>query len=131
MIEEKEIIEDNKLIAEFMEYKFDGIEFIIPEHTIIIPFDCQPKKSTSLHCFTTTIYKPKDLKFHSSWDWLIPVIKKIREIINVKLNIDSFEEIKEQKLTLNPYDYDIEQVYKAVVEFIKWYNQNKNDLCIF
>lgn len=122
MIEEKEILEGNRLIAEFMGGKYDkDTNFPIHPNDIWLP------THGIVNYTTINIGYGKILLYHSSWDWLIPVIKKIREIINVELNVDSFEEIRERKLTLNPYDYNIEQVYKAVVEFIKWYNQNKND----
>src|SRR5574344_1719127 len=117
----EKIIDGNKLIAVFMEYKFDGIEFIIPEHAIIIPFDCQPKKSTSLHCFTTTIYKPKNLKFHSSWDWLVPVVEKI---LGTENNSSDWEKHYTQ-IHDSLWSINIESVWLSVVEFIKWYNKQK------
>ena len=62
------------------------------------------------------------VKYHKSWDWLIPVIKKIREIINTELSIDEFDLNRNLAQRLNPYDYSIESIHKGVVEFIKWYN---------
>ena len=47
-MESKEIVEGNRLIAEFMEGKIPGW--------------------------------PSDLKYHSSWDWIMPVIYKIESI---------------------------------------------------
>jgi len=50
-----------------------------------------------------------ELQYHTSWDWLIPVVQKIAEDFNVVI-----------------YDNDeIEKVHKRVVEFIKKYNKNK------
>ena len=62
-----------------------------------------------------------ELWFESSWDWLIPVLKKIREIVNRDLSINDFYENKGLEQRLNPYDYDIDSVYKGAVEFIKYY----------
>jgi len=55
------------------------------------------------------------LHFGTSWDWLMPVVKKIKEVngyypkeLN---NVSLFSEKRE--------------VFKAVAEFIKQYNKNK------
>ena len=53
-------------------------------------------------------YKPDALCYHRSWDWIIPVVIKMQEIMH-----DTFKIV------------DIETTYNSMVEFIKWYNQNK------
>lgn len=58
----EEIIEGNKLIAEFMGYE---------KHPTIE--DCLRDPQKSEHNFM----HPSHLKYHSSWDWLMPVIEKI------------------------------------------------------
>jgi hypothetical protein len=67
-MEQNEIIEGNKLIALFMGWKEMAHtklkDWIITE--IIESQECT-KKQCALH----------QLKFHSSWDWLMPVGKKI------------------------------------------------------
>ena len=69
----------------------------------------------------------EDLKFNSSWDWLMPVVKKIREVINTELNFSDFDDQRGYDQRLNPYNYDIDSIYKGAVEFIKWYNENKGE----
>lgn len=75
-------------------------------------------------------------KFHTSWDWLMPVVEKIRtlEIVtNVNYNIDGdfiiegLTKTEVLDIIINKEDFTSEKnmVYKAVVEFIKFYNQNK------
>ena len=64
-------------------------------------------------------------KFHQDWNWLIPVVKKVREVINVELSINEYKCVQEMRFTIFPYDFTINQVYQAVVEFIEWYNQKK------
>tara|TARA_R110000851_G_scaffold44178_4_gene108787 strand:+ start:8454 stop:8870 length:417 start_codon:yes stop_codon:yes gene_type:complete len=55
-----------------------------------------------------------DLQYHTSWDWLMPVIREILVSIEVdNLNYDT-EELKS-----NTLDCDIDGAYKEVVEFIK------------
>lgn len=77
-----------------------------------------------------------DLKYHSSWDWLTPVIEKI-ESLNVSTEIAYRQGLKAHVCTLLSYDPNVELsitemgkskieiTYLAVVEFIKWYNKSK------
>lgn len=121
----------NKLIAEFMELKpteWRGMYSISHNH-------CTSRKNTpkeALDGFASIA------KYHSSWDWLMPVVDKIESIIfdednsfNVTIGstnycviqdshgevYDAVEDYKETKLLTT---------YSAVVEFIKWYNENKD-----
>ena len=87
-------MEDNKLIAEFMGYK-------------------NPSNAA-------------DIWYHydTSWDWLMPVIQKI----NVVTKYDDYHQnrLHIQRVLddcINENAVGTEEVYKAVVEFIK--NQNK------
>ena len=63
----------------------------------------------------------KDLQYHKSWDWLIPVIEKCRRRNN-EVNVIPG---KGYKYAINSFDNDfnIDFSYKAVVKFIKLYNQ--------
>jgi hypothetical protein len=60
----------------------------------------------------------EDLQYHSSWDWLMPVLKKINSEISPNTR-------GLWRMIINPTDYDIENVYEQVVEFIKQQNKNK------
>ncbi len=61
------------------------------------------------------------LAYNSSWDWLMPVVEKCMLLIQDTLKELEFE--KDIKIYL--YIVDISAVYKEVVEFIKWHNENK------
>ena len=117
-------LDNNKLIAEFIgrcgehdkeAYTFKGLIDISPS--------------------SYNWYIIKDAKFDSSWDWLIIVIKKITNYCKeAKYNKDTkeFNQIVENQWkrfydyqSYNIFDNKIEPVYKAVIEFIKWYNKNK------
>lgn len=113
----------NILIAEFMVGILSSVPNIInlPQTVRKARILCV-KGSEYLPNGTYSIHKINELQYHKSWDWLIPIIKQIKEIVNVELSINNFECVKEMELTIYPYDYTIEQVYKAVVEFIEWYN---------
>ena len=56
------------------------------------------------------------MQFDSSWDWLIPVVNKIEM---------ECEGVPLQLIDISFYD-EIHEVYWAVVEFIKTYNDEKN-----
>tara|TARA_R100000963_G_C4637253_1_gene101164 strand:+ start:1304 stop:1579 length:276 start_codon:yes stop_codon:yes gene_type:complete len=91
-------MEDNKLIAEFMGLVVSDRENYTSElHTNV----------------------DADLKYHTSWDWLMPVVEKISDIKHWSINatLDWLSESQDRDGL-----YEKEDVYKAVVEFI---NQNK------
>jgi len=72
---------DNKLIAEFMGSNLNGLESWQYE---------------------------EELQYHTSWDWLMPVVEKIYQLDS---NADFFGSI------------NLEATYKEVVEFIKEHNK--------
>lgn len=77
------------------------------------------------------------LKYDSSWDWLMPVVEKIESLDDEKsVNINGpLCLIKGDHTAVGGWDLitasadgptKIEAVYKAVVEFIKWYNSQQH-----
>lgn len=78
------------------------------------------------------VYDVRQLnKYQTSWDWLMPVVEKIYDLRLGKYN-------SKGNLLREPIGYAIEDfsltsqsrkdnTHKAVVEFIKWYNENKKD----
>jgi len=66
----------------------------------------------------------QDLKYHSSWNWIMPVVKKC-----LNLTMEDLENYEKQYENIDDsfYQVNIDQTYKAVVEFIKWYNKNKKE----
>ena len=64
-----------------------------------------------------------DARYHDSWDWLMPVIKKIRSIHNEEFTFAEYDDATAIIKYINPYDYDIDFVFENVVKFIKWYNE--------
>ena len=57
-----------------------------------------------------------ELKYHTSWDWLMPVVSKCLNVYHI--------EQKNDDLNFNFYDSigNLEDTYKSVLEFIKEYN---------
>jgi hypothetical protein len=111
----EEIVEGNKLIAEFMGYTpYSDGWITIPHETFDTVVDSE------------IVYQ---LRFHTSWDWLMPVVEKIESLQPEGFNTlieggccwieypeISFEGIEHTK---------IEATWSAVCEFITWYNENK------
>ena len=61
-----------------------------------------------------TTYSVDELKYHTSWDWLMPVVQKCfyGTAVQVEDNQDNFFDIKNSLP-------DMDATYKAVVEFIE------------
>lgn len=115
---EQTIIEDSRLIAEYIggrqeehgDYEMYGI---------IESIDDGPDEK---HFFL-----PSEMLFLSSWDWLMPVIRKIIKDIGVK-TIDECtpeEWFQNTRICQMYIGIDIELAFYYVVEYIKWYNKNK------
>lgn len=114
----------NKTIAEFMGFYFRN-------ETI-----CQPIKGWITGLETMTYDAKTYLKFHSSYDWLIPVVEKIESLQLPYLKYShSIEVIISRNQCVIEYSgYEmgticevtantkIEAVYNACVEFIKLLN---------
>lgn len=112
-----ETTENNKLIAEFM-----GYEVLY-----------RPNSNGFIEISDTELCDVDDLMYHTSWDWLMPVVEKIESLSIVSFEKNLQEDGDYQCLFTNGYeilichyaDTSIEATYKAVVEFIKWYNKSK------
>ena len=109
-------IENNKLIAEFMGGKlhknWTSKIYPKPKNTIIFPVGKQPTKDACC------LWCPEQLQYHLFWDWLMPVIDKCREK-DPPMTI-----LEYNQYIMASFDYlDIEKTYKAVIEFIEWYNK--------
>ena len=101
---EEEINEGNKLIAEFIGLEKNDFGHWINKDYL---FNSQLK----LLDF--------ELKFHSSWDWLIPCINKIYESDWYYKWKDTSGQFEKEIFINTKF---IEVTWEQVVEFIKWYN---------
>lgn len=74
----------------------------------------------------------RNFKYHSSWDWLMPVVEKIQSlhcnvnIINKYCQIIRFKEGGygeiEYTRTWTMADTKIENTWQSAISFIQWYN---------
>jgi hypothetical protein len=91
-------MQDNKLIAEFM-----GVPQGKHTHFMVEPFALESYADVD------------DLKYDASWDWLMPVLKKIKLQIHPN-NMGMWRKVTQ------PIGYDIHEVHQEAVEFIKRYS---------
>lgn len=114
---EEEIINGNKLIAGFMGIKLennwrDGYDYAL-QHVYGFNdeyYDCR---------------LASNLGFHSSWDWLMPVVEKIWAITGCR-TLFYFEANEKLTIYSNIQSSDAKiEIWSAVIEFIKWYNESK------
>ena len=108
-------MENNKLIAEFMDYEEQDMSFRIPKHILKIKQENDCPNSQDLDCWDVPL---KSLQFHTSWDWLIPVVEKI-------LNKSDDDELIERFYEIQNVIPNREATYKAVVQFIKLLNKKE------
>ena len=122
----------NKLIAEFMEF---------PTHT-----DAVDDRTIAyyvgesiMHTDNTEnendcdVFHPDDMQFHTSWDWLMPVVEKIFSLgyhyeikprymmIKERLSNDESEVVVFESNFKGQNKSQIEIIYQAVIEFIESY----------
>lgn len=111
-ITEEQVIEGNKLIAEFMEFQYD--RWLFDKQTLAI----------------------EDCGYHTSWDWLMPVVEKIEQhgcIVEIWLSIGGGCRIQKPETKIKSWQtvYEsnntLEAVWLAVVEFIKYWNNEKSN----
>ena len=112
-------MKDNKLIAEFMELDIIPLEqFVLGVQSTIARIKIGRKDYI---CPMTEGYLLEHLQYHTSWDWLMPVIIKCKESIDYCSddNALKYHNIEDEMLS----QLSIEDTYNAVVEFIKEYNK--------
>lgn len=115
----KAIKENNILLAEFLGWKTDS------KDRYITPFEEMDESG-----YMRYDYKKNNLQFDCDWNWLMLVVDKIESLgyctqITRLNNIThstyifdcDFIEVKEKSKILS--------VYRACIEFIKWYNDSK------
>jgi hypothetical protein len=101
---------DNELIAEFMGFTKDSKDlYLIDDYSLRGEDEYQATYVS-------------EMKFNTSWDWLMPVTEKISDIKGWSLN-STLEWLSESQDRDGLYD--IEGIFQAVVEFINQINKEK------
>ena len=106
-------MKNNKLIAEFMGLDIISLEqFLVGVQSTIARIKIDRKDYI---CPMVEGYLLEHLQYHTSWDWLKLVVDKIEQVN---------EGVPEQMLHVSLYS-TIDEVYEAVVEFIKECNDER------
>lgn len=67
------------------------------------------------------VWMVEELKYHQSWDWIMPVVEKIL-LWEVRFNTQSEEAKRAKEVTEMNLCCELKDVYDEVVDFIKWFN---------
>ncbi len=104
--------ENNKLIAEFLQPTTTNGNFYFPQFKE--PYIYQG----ALNGYSE-VFGLSELKFHTSWNWLMEVVNKIT-------TLEDFQEYDTCLFWEIFCQLSIEGMHEQVIEFIQWYNeQNK------
>jgi hypothetical protein len=105
---------ENALIAEFMGAvgtpKYNPTEWDVYITGVL---DVDSDNEDAQHFYT-----PDEMKYHTSWDWLIPVANEIIKSRDEQNSDWDLTELKYALCTTN-----IDWVYNAVINFINKYNK--------
>lgn len=116
----KTIEEKNRLIAEFMGWSSNESRTVYYEPT---------DKIQGISGFDVA-----NLRFHTSWDWLMPVVVHINATTEYTFviqamdcyvyDVNSGNQITQPSMKHQP-DELINSVYETLIQFIEWYNENR------
>ena len=133
----QEVKDGNKLIAEFMGWEISEKDLPYRNYSLVgIPEQFRTVYGYgNAEPFSELTFK--NLQFHASWDWLMPVPEKIEElgyntliskgfvVANYGTQVCAIGQdfaYREFIDTPDPVETKLEAVYSAVVNFIKQYN---------
>jgi len=107
--------ENNRLIAEFMGAKETKVEGL--QNPMYYPINGKSEYSHKL-------------KYHSDWNWIMGVVDMVESLgydfnILTPTVIEIWSGEGEHLIAVNGAGNKIDATYKAIIEFIKWYNENK------
>jgi hypothetical protein len=117
-MEQQQIIEGNKLIAEFMEATPCKID--VKSIDVVDAYECEEWKLPI-----------DEIEYHKSWDWLMPVVEKIEGglfAVTIRENacrISGYRKYHDVEIWNKDVSTPkIQATYKTVLQFITWYNIN-------
>lgn len=125
----KKIIKGNEIIAKFMISK-KGKKLKVP--------GCIYRQDINDGLLVEDSLDEEDyesFKYHSSWDWLMPVVEKINTLLYPNEDDGYADQLIEQDNDLI-FDFQnahyfgyraetLKDIYNKCITFIKWYNKNK------
>lgn len=139
----EQTIENNKLIAGFMgqEPKMVDLHEFTDEEPLMNEEWSRPEwfNDELYHLYGWyDIRHAQSMRYHKDWNWLMPVVEKMwsitgrRSLFHITVaeaEYDKYGTCITPEFTLFSENYRIdsplEQIYGLVVDFIKWYNEQK------
>jgi len=103
----EQILKGNKMVA-----KFDGWVLIPESDNKFVPEHYERGQDWMDNI--------NNLKYHTSWDWLMPVVQKILTTNTGTLDVYSLY-VSDSLRTAN-----IDDVYESVIDFLTWYPTPSN-----
>jgi hypothetical protein len=126
---------DNELIAEFMGVKEQQGFYDSYGHDEPFWYTANDFFRTHSRSIPDVSFKEflEHCKYDTSWDWLMLVVERIDSMmptINIPEDLESLKNGTHPSdryvdVVALPISSPISEIYKAVVEFIIWYNQQK------
>ncbi len=124
-MKEEEIVESNKLIAEFMGIELFSNNTFTEALLICSALDLPVNPCTHFNNTQETVYL-NEFKFNKSWDWLLPVISKIEELGYLVTMVGFNCYIDGDNFAFRSKTYNkLQSAFETIIEFITWYNLNK------
>lgn len=131
----KQQIKDNILLAHFMEFK--STAGFKPNTKVFVPVE------GSWYAQENLFWEPKDLDFHSDYNWIMPVIDRIKYISDYQEDfLDDYYLIDFKLYFLHGIELWIDKkriylctafgegqlldaLYGGVIAFVNWFNEHK------
>lgn len=114
-MEEKQIIESNKLIAEFMGWEFGKYQNL-------------PNKAHKIIDGQESGWNLNNMDYDGDWNQLMPVVENIEGLGNAICNEYFWN--KDDSKQHNDFRLfrvsDIKELHSQVIQFIQWYNSTPN-----
>jgi hypothetical protein len=111
------IHEGNKLIAEFMGWTLKRY----PSH-MKTPYHGRSVWWSSGETKTFCCEEGRE-HFDESWEWLMPVVNRCYNSLATTTNVRKSDRVEWRISNIDFITNNIDGVWTSVVEFIKWYNQ--------
>lgn len=125
----QETRDNNKVLAEFMS-DMEGWEFLYENEGYKFyrnPWQkSYPAYDENLEVVGARYAGDCNFKFHESWDWLMPVCRKIRDLLDSmerpSQNHGCQGDIIEVDIHCALREIDIQKTFKHVIQFVEWWN---------
>ncbi len=120
-MKKNEILEGNKLIAEFMGgvLNVEGGSY---------HFDYCPNQAIKT---VGWLAGDEDLFYNAKWDWLMPALKKMRDYLQTmerpSKNHCCKGDMLEVDVTCALLEINIEKTYKNFIPLVQWYNSQRSE----